>query len=116
MITIYVHGSAAVMPGAIDQLAHLADDDHELVVVASPDHPSARLLAWAAHLPAMPERPAPGSWFITADPATCLDRQSGLRTILIGPRENGLRPTRCDATARDPHDAVLKILASDAMS
>jgi hypothetical protein len=39
-----------------------------------------------------------------------------MRTVLIGPRESGLRPTRCDATARDLRDAVLEVLAADAMS
>jgi hypothetical protein len=35
--------------------------------------------------------------------------------MLIGPREDGPRTTRCDATARDVRDAVLEILAADAM-
>jgi hypothetical protein len=116
MNTIYLDGSAALESGAADRLAHLVDTDHELVLVAGGDHPGARLLAWAGHLAALPERPTPGSWFVTADPATCGDRQPGLRTILIGPRPDGPRPTRCDMTARDLRDAVLKILAAHAMS
>jgi hypothetical protein len=115
MITIYLDGFAALEPDASDRLAHLVDADHELVLVAPAEHPSATLLDWAGHLPAVPDRPAPGSWFVTADPAACGDRQSGLRTILIGPRPSGPRPTRCDATARDLRDAVLGILAADAM-
>jgi hypothetical protein len=63
----------------------------------------------------MPDPPAPGSWFVTADPAACGDRQPSLRTILIGPRASGSRPTRCDVSARDLRDAVLVILAADAM-
>ena len=116
MMTIYLDGSAALESGAADQLPHLVDAEHELVLVADADHPAGDLLAWTAHLPAVPEEPAPGSWFVTADSATCGDRQPGLRTILIGPRGDGPRPTRCDATARDLRDAVLAILASDAMS
>src|SRR5439155_603441 len=64
----------------------------------------------------LPAQPPRGSWFLTADPATCGDRQPGLRTVLIGPRENPPRPTRCDSTARDLREAVLEILAADAMS
>jgi hypothetical protein len=116
MITIYLDGSAALESGAADRLAHLVDAEHELVLVAGVEHPGARLLSWAGHLPALPESPTPGSWFVTADAATCGDRQASLRTILVGPRDDGPRPTRCDMTARDLRDAVLKILASDAMS
>jgi hypothetical protein len=36
--------------------------------------------------------------------------------VLIGPREEGPRPTRCDVTARDLRDAVLEILTADAMA
>ena len=121
MITIYLDGSAAIEPGAATHLAHLVDADHEVVLVAPTDHPSSRLVGWAGHLPAMPDPPAPGSWYVTADPATCGDRQAGLRTVLIGPRAAGPRlggppPTRCDVSARDLRDAVLEILAADAMS
>lgn len=115
MITIYVDGSAALQPGASNRLVHLVDADRELVLVAPAGHPSASLLAWAGHLPAMPERPAPGSWFVTADPAACGDHQSTLRTVLIGPGARGPRPTRCDVTVRDLRDAVLEILSADAM-
>jgi hypothetical protein len=53
---------------------------------------------------------------VTADPATCGDRQAGLLTLLVGPRDDSPRPTRCDVTARDLAAAVLEILARDAMS
>jgi hypothetical protein len=115
MITVYLDGSAVLVPGAEDWLAHLLDADHELVLVAPTDHPGAPLMAWAGHLPAMPDPPAPGSWFVTGDPETCGDRQASLRTILVGPRAAGQRPTRCDATARDLREAVLEILAAHAM-
>ena len=115
MITIYLDGSAASEPGAADQLGHLVDADHELVLVAPADHPAAALMAWAGHLPAMPDDPASGSWYLTADPDLCGDRQAGLRTLLIGPRTRVAHPTRCDATARDLREAVLEILAARAM-
>ena len=116
MITIYLDGSAALQPDAVGRLDHLLDPDHELVLVAGADHPSAGLLPWVGHLPALPEQPAPGSWYLTADPNTCGDRQAGLRTVLIGPREAGRRPTRCDATARDLREAVLQVLSAAAMT
>jgi hypothetical protein len=120
MITIYLDGSAVSERAAATHLAHLVDAGHEVVLVAPAGHPSGGLVDWAGHLPAMPDRPAPGSWYVTADPATCGDRQAGLRTVLIGPRAagappGGLLPTRCDVTARDLRDAVLEILAADAM-
>jgi hypothetical protein len=115
MITIYLDGSAALESGAADWLSHLLDADHELVLVAPADHPAASLMEWAGHLPAMPDPPAPGSWYVTADPETCGDRQAGLRTMLVGPRAREPRPTRCDATARDLREAVLEILAAHAM-
>ena len=115
MTTIYLDGSATLEPGAANQLGHLVDAGHEVVLVAPADHPSAGLLAWAGRLPAMPDAPARGSWYLTSDPATCGDRQPGLRTILIGPRAHAPGPTRCDGAARDLRDAVLEILAADAM-
>jgi len=115
MITIYLDGSAVLESAAGDWLSHLLDTDHELVLVAPPDHPGTSLMAWAGHLPAMPDPPAPGSWFVTADPGTCGDRQAWLRTMLVGPRAGTTRPTRCDSTARDLREAVLEILAAHAM-
>lgn len=116
MNTIYLDGSAVLEPGAADRLFHLGDAGHELVLVAPSGHPAAGLVPWVGHLPALPEAPTRGSWFVTADPATCGDRQPGLRTLLVGPRGRSPRPTRCDATARDLRDAVLEILAADAMA
>jgi len=116
MHTIFLDGSAAADPEIGDRLTHLADAGHRLVLVAPADHPAAGLPAWTAHVATLPS-PAPrGSWFLTADPGACGDRLPGLRTVLIGPRESALRPTRCDGTARDLRDAVLEILTADAMS
>ena len=116
MMTIYFDGSALVEPGAAEQLAHLAEAGHELVLVAEPDHQAAELIAWSRRAAELPDDPAEiVAWYLTADPAACTDRRAGLRTMLIGPRAEGPRPTRCDATARDLRDAVLELLASDAM-
>jgi hypothetical protein len=90
MITIYLDGSAAAEPGGAARLGHLVDADHKLVLVALPDHPAARLMDWAGHIPALPEQPTHGSWYVTADPDTCGDRQAGLRTLLIGPRASAM--------------------------
>jgi hypothetical protein len=114
-MTIFFDGSAALDPDVGERLAHLADAGHQLVLVAPEEHPAWSLGSWSDRSPSMPSNPPRGSWFLTADPATCGDRRPGLRTVLIGPRELGLRPTRCDSTARDLREAVLEILAADAM-
>ena len=113
---IFFDGSAALDPDVGDRLAHLADAGHQLVLVAPESHPASALAAWSDRTVALPVQPPLGSWYLTADPATCGDRQAGLRTVLIGPRETSSRPTRCDSTARDLREAVLEILAADAMS
>jgi hypothetical protein len=115
MTTIFIHGSAAIAPDAEIHLAHLPDTGHDLVLVAAADHAAVGRLAWPRRIDELPGTPPRGSWYLTADPATCGDRRLGLRTVLIGPREEGPRPTRCDGTARDLRDAVLEILADDAM-
>jgi hypothetical protein len=114
--TIYVDGSATLDPDLADRLVHLAGAGHRLVLVAPPGHSAAAVPAWAETVETLPDEPARGSWYVTADPATCRDRQPGLRTILIGPRADGPRPTRCDTTARDLREAMLEILADGAMS
>ena len=116
MQTIYIDGSATLDPDAPDRLAHLAGVGDRLVLVASRDHGAATLAPWDEVIDALPVEPPRGSWYITADAGTCRDRQPGLRTILVGPRADGPRPTRCDSTARDLREAVLEILAADAMS
>jgi len=113
---IYLDGSAALDPDVGERLAHLADAGHRPVLVAPDSHPATALASLSDRTTTLPAQPPRGSWFLTADPATCGDRQPGLRTVLIGPRENPPRPTRCDSTARDLREAVLEILAADAMS
>lgn len=114
MSTIYLDASAVAASDALERLAHLVEAGHELVLVTSGAHDPDQhhFPAW---IQALPDEPQPGSWFVTADPATCGDRQAGLRTVLIGPRAATPRPTRCDSTARDLRDAVLEILTADAM-
>ena len=116
MTTIFVDGSAALESGAADRLGHLTDAGHTLVLVGPPDHPSSEAAGWTGRRDGLPAEPVRGSWYLTADPATCGDRQADLRTILVGPRGESRRPTRCDMTARDLREAVLQILAADAMS
>lgn len=118
MQVIYVGGSAVRHADAAERLAHLADAGHRLVLVDDgasgveiPDLP-----AVAERIRAVPTDAPRGSWFVTADPADCSDHRPGVRTMLIGPRDVAIRPTRCDVTARDLRDAVLKILAADVMS
>ena len=116
MTTIFVDTSAALTPDAATHLAHLPDSGHELVLVGADEPAAADLADWRQKVGALPDEPPRGSWYVTADPATCGDRRPGLRTVLIGPREEGPRPTRCDSTARDLRDAVLEILTADAMA
>jgi hypothetical protein len=115
MRTIFIDGSAALDPDLADRLALLAESETRLVFVGDTGHASAGLPAWASRETSLPAEPPRGSWYLTADPGTCRDRQPGLRTVLIGPRDDGRRPTRCDSTARDLREAVLEILAADAM-
>ena len=115
MQTIYLDGSAALEPDLAGRLTHLSDPEHELVLVGPADHPAAGLPVWARRTEALPEEPAPGSWYLTGDPASCRDRQPNLRTVLVGPRVDSQWPTRCDSTARDLREAVFEILSADAM-
>jgi hypothetical protein len=116
MTTIYVEGSAAILPDAPNRLAHLIEAGHEVVLVAPSEHSAATSLRWSRHVARLPDDPPRGSWFVTAEPGTCGDRQAGLSTLLVAPRDDIPRPTRCDITARDLAAAVLEILARDAMT
>jgi hypothetical protein len=113
--TIYLDVSAADDPDLAGRLTHLADPEHQLVLVGPAGHPVAELPIWSSRTDALPEQPAAGSWYLTSDPAGCRDRQPDLRTILVGPRVDGQWPTRCDSTARDLREAVFEILSADAM-
>jgi hypothetical protein len=116
-MTIYVDRSAVLGSDAAGRLIHLVEAGHRLVRVDASGIGPTELAGevWSDHVAVLPAEPPRGSWFVTADPATCGDHQPGLRTMLIGPRAETVRPTRCDATARDLRDAVLEILSSDAM-
>jgi hypothetical protein len=97
------HGGRVAVPGANDALAYLTDSGFDVRVVdAIPDiHPSRST-----------------SWLLTSDRADCSEaRRRGLRTVLVGPHSDALRPTqRCDEEARDLSAAALGLLASDAMA
>jgi len=113
--TIYLDASAAVDPDLADRLVHLSESGHQLVLIGRADENVAELPAWSRRIDALPDHPDAGSWYLTADPATCRDRQPGLRTVLVGPKIDGQWPTRCDSAARDLREAVLAILSADAM-
>ncbi len=115
MSTIFVDRSVAHGSDVADRLVHLVESGHDLVLVAAEDDPARTLAAWSRRTDALPDDLPGGSWYLTADPATCGDQRAGLRTILIGARDDGPRPTRCDSTARDLRDAVLVVLTADAM-
>jgi hypothetical protein len=115
MQTIFLDASVTADPDLDDRLAHLVDAGHPLVLIGSVATATSPSQPWTERRPALPPDPSRGSWYITADPSTCGDRVPGLRTVLIGPRENGPRPTRCDVTVRDLREAVLEVLTADAM-
>jgi hypothetical protein len=57
-------------------------------------------------------------WLLTADRSECTTARSlGLRSILVGPHTDADRHAveRCDFVARDIRDAVLRVLAAEAM-
>ena len=113
------HASAAVpVPGAAEALGHLAGS-YELVVLGDAPEPVLDALEVPVRAQRdMPSGPAHGSWLITDDPATCVTRPPGLKTILVGPRRPPTnKPTlRCDVEARDLSAAVVEILTREAMS
>ena len=115
MAVIYVAPSASSAPDAVDQLRHLIDTGHEVVLVG--DVSSSATAELGVAVPTVPADAARGSWYITADPATCAERQAGVTTLLVGPRPApSPRPIpRCDAEARDLGSAVLEILRREAM-
>ncbi len=116
MTAIYVDPSASSGPDAIDQLRHLVDTGHEVLLVGDVQAVVGAELG-ASVIAAVPNDAARGSWFVTADPATCAERQPGILTLLVGPRlAPSPRPApRCDAEARDLGSAVLEILRREAM-
>lgn len=117
MTDIYIDPTVAGMPDAADHLTHLVETGHNLILVGDAPALVAAGLPAAVLAPDLPDRAAPGSWFVSSDPAMCSDRRVGLLTLLVGPR---LAPTprpgpRCDAEARDLASAVLEILRRDVM-
>ena len=110
--------ASSPLPGAAAALGHLADS-YELVVLRDPEPE----VLEALDVPirggsGLPSEAAHGSWLITDDPWTCVDRPPGLQTILVGPRRPPTnRPApRCDVEARDLNAAVVEILTRQAMS
>jgi hypothetical protein len=116
MSDIYVDPIAAAAPDAAEQLRHLTDTGHRVLVLGQvPDElTEIGTIAVATSLPA---RPPAGSWLLTADPQLCADRRPPMQTMLVGPRAApSPRPApRCDADARDMAAAVLHVLGHEAM-
>src|SRR5687767_2886810 len=117
MTVIYLDPSAATMPDAAAHLAHLVETGHDVVLVGELDRSATHVPDGATQVAQLPEDPVRGSWFVTADAATCALRRPGIQTLLIGPRPApSPRPApRCDAEARDLASAVLEILGREVM-
>ena len=85
MTDIYVDPSVAGMPKAADQLAHLLDTGHHVVLVGA--YPPALLAALPGAGTTRADRPSPRrSWNVSADPAICSQRLPGFQKLLVGPR------------------------------
>ena len=110
--------ASSPLPGAATALGHLADS-YELVVLRDPEPGVLQALDLPVRgASGLPTEAAHGSWLITDDPYSCVDRPPGLQTILVGPRRPpSTRPEpRCDVEARDLNAAVVEILTRQAMS
>ena len=117
MHTIYVDASVTREQDLPTRLGHLVEAGHRVVMVAPKGDPANDLAGpWSSVRATVPAKPPRDSWYLTADPSTCGDRVAGLRTVLLGPRDSSLHVTRCDSTVRDLREAVLAILADDAMA
>jgi hypothetical protein len=116
MSDVYIDASVAAMPDAGEQLAHLIDTGHAVLLVDGPDDPRA-VPDGALRVAAVPDAVAEGAWRVTANPETCGEHRVGLRTLLVGPRTAPTRrpAPRCDVEARDLAAAVLEILSRDVM-
>ena len=117
MTKIYIDPTAANTPDAADHLIHLIETGHDVILVGASPPAVVVGLPMAHRSDEVPPNAERGSWYVTADPAACAERQIGLRTLLVGPKAAPTnRPgPRCDAEARDLAAAVLEILSRDVM-
>jgi hypothetical protein len=115
MTDIYLDPVAAGTPDAANQLRHLTDTGHRVLILG--DLPKPLADASIAAAASLPPTPPAGSWLLTANPELCANRRPPLQTMLVGPRPApSPRPApRCDADARDLAAAVLEILRREAM-
>jgi len=116
MSDVYIDQDVAAMPDASEQLAHLIDTGHAVLVLGGPGVPFL-LPEGAVRVAAMPDTVTEGAWRVTMNPETCGEHRAGLRSLLVGPTAAPARrqPPRCDAVARDLAGAVLEILSRDVM-
>src|SRR5262245_33717311 len=116
MTDIYIDPIAAATPDAADQLRHLVETGHRVLVLANGEQTIPAVDA-IERADALPEAPVRGTWLVTADPELCSERRHPMQTMLVGPRPApSPRPApRCDAEARDLAAAVLEILGREAM-
>ena len=120
--TAVVGRPGRLLPDATPALRHLRDAQHDVVLTGSPQPVAAVLAAWRDAAPvARPELPADAvGWLVTNDAAACAAARGtrGIRTVLVGPATpgRGLAHRPADVEARDLVDAVLRILATEAMA
>lgn len=110
-----------LLPDATAALEHLRDAAHNVVLVGAAGAVGAVLAALRDGAPearvGLP--PDASGWLVTGDPAFCAAAREAhrIRTLLVGPAAPGRGPAHrpADIVARDLLDAVLAILASEAM-
>jgi hypothetical protein len=110
-----------LQPDARAALRHLGDGGHDVVLTGAAGEVGAVLAALRDLAPsARATLPVDAAgWLVTGDPAACAAARDvrGVRTILVGPAVTGrgLAHRPADVEARGLLDAVLVILASEAM-
>ncbi len=107
-------------PEANAAIRHLIDAECRVILWGRPGDAAGTSAAPLPDVESTPTLPDDASgWLVTADEARCGDVRGrhGLRTILVGPSVpgRGLSHRASDLEARDLVDAVLVILAADAM-
>ncbi len=111
-------GPSTLAPDAGTAIRHLAETGHRPIVVGDVALAGRATREAATPVGYVDDIPADATgWLLVGDPHRCEVRHPAIRTMLVGPRRAATTPPvrRCDAEARDLADAVLGILAHEAM-
>ncbi len=122
----HVRGGSLAIDDAVRALSHLVESGHELVVVGANGDVALPIRPLVgAVVRVLPQRHDAPAWYLTTDVARCGRHSPRLQTVLVGavgPTGGRARSSRaampvqrCDRAARDLRNAVLEILAAEAM-